>query len=111
MGWFYIFKHKAVEKVKVKVKLKWYKTCECCPEQWEVFDENGKHVAYVRLRWGRLTVKCPDVGGDLVYETNIGDGLTGCFRNEDEASKYRDIISDKIIEWMYRKPRKKLRDC
>ena len=30
-------------------------TCERCPEQYDVYYQ-GEKVAYVRLRWGLLTV-------------------------------------------------------
>lgn len=50
-------------------------TCRACPEQYDVYDDEGNQVAYLRLRHGSFTVECPDVGGTLVYQVNtFGDG-------------------------------------
>lgn len=55
---------------------KLFLTCFACPEQYDVFDPDGIQIAYIRLRHGKLTVECPDVGGDLVYNANTkGDGV------------------------------------
>ena len=59
-------------------------TCYCSPEQYDVFDQNGNQVAYVRLRWGSLYAQYPDVGGVDIYETSIGDGWTGRFESEEQ---------------------------
>ena len=65
-------------------------TTDSCPEQYEVFDKDGDHVCYVRLRWGCLT----DLGGILIYEANIGDGLTGCFEsNEQRIAELKNIAN------------------
>lgn len=51
------------------------RTCEACPEQYDAFDQAGNQIAYLRLRHGYFTVKCPDVGGELVYSGEpSGDG-------------------------------------
>lgn len=71
-----------------------------CPEQYDVWDSNDNLIGYVRLRWGRLTCVCPDVGGECVYKTGIGDGWTGCFESEEQRMYHLDIISDKILEWL-----------
>ena len=72
-------------------------TCSEYPEQYEVFDKDDNHVCYVRLRWGHLTAECPDVGGSLVYEANIGrDGLTGCFESEKQRMIELKNIADRI---------------
>jgi len=61
------------------------KTCDECPEQYDVFDPAGNMVAYFRLRNGYFRVQCPDVGGTTVYNaaTN-GDGIF----DADERVKY-----------------------
>lgn len=52
------------------------KTCEACPERYDAIDQNGKQIAYLRLRHGSFTVECPDVGGELVYSVcPNGDGI------------------------------------
>ena len=51
-------------------------TCGACPEQYDAF-VNDKLVGYLRLRHGYFSVTCPDVGGDVVFETGnvAGDGV------------------------------------
>lgn len=73
-------------------------TCSICPEQYEVFDSNGKMVGYVRLRWGYLRCDYPDVGGETIYSANIGDEWTGCFILESERTEHLRNIADKIHE-------------
>lgn len=69
-------------------------TTDSCPEQYEVYDKDGNHVCYVRLRWGHLTAEYPDLGGSLVYEAKIGDGLTGCFEsNEQRIVELKNIAN------------------
>ena len=51
------------------------KTCDMCPEQYDLLDERGECVAYFRLRHGYFSVECPDVGGEIVYSAYPdGDG-------------------------------------
>jgi hypothetical protein len=60
-------------------------TCGACPEQYDVFDNNDKQVAYLRLRHGHFRAVVPDVGGETVYSADPeGDG---CFL-ENERVKY-----------------------
>lgn len=63
-----------------EVRIKGYKlvrTCEECPEQYEIHraDNDREVVAYLRLRHGCFTVEVPDCGGELIYEAHPqGDG-------------------------------------
>jgi hypothetical protein len=51
-------------------------TSIACPEQYDVFNEAGSRVGYLRLRHGRFRADCPSVGGDAVYESHPeGDGI------------------------------------
>lgn len=51
-------------------------TCRACPEQYDVFDEAGKMVGYMRLRHGNFTVMYPDVSGETVHAARPrGDGI------------------------------------
>jgi hypothetical protein len=43
-------------------------TCIACPESYDVFDPEGKPVAYMRIKHGNFSVSCPDWGGDIVYQ-------------------------------------------
>jgi hypothetical protein len=54
-------------------------------------------VAYIRLRHGDLTVRCPDVGGELVYEAEPeGDG---CFEDEERDPFLRHAAAA-ILRWI-----------
>lgn len=72
------------------------KTTDSCPEQYEVYDKDGNHVCYVRLRWGHLTAEYPDLGGSLVYEAKIGDGLTGCFVSHEQRMVELQNIANRL---------------
>ena len=72
-------------------------TCSACPEQYDVFDKEGRQVAYVRLRWGSLYAACPDVGGTIIYSADIGND-DGCFRSDKQRSHHLRNIAERI-EW------------
>lgn len=72
------------------------KTCDCCPEQYDVIDENGKQVAYIRLRFGNLSCECTDVGGEEIFYYRFDNDMQGCFDNEIQRKFYLESISDKI---------------
>ena len=60
-------------------------TCQCCPEQYDVFDSDGKQSGYIRLRGGNFRVYYPDTGGELVfYHRFEKDAWKGMFDNEEE---------------------------
>ena len=67
-----------------------------CPEQYDVFDSDNNQVGYVRLRWGHLTVECPDSGGECVYEHSFSDGWKGSFDPE-ERDYYLNKIENAIL--------------
>jgi len=61
-------------------------TCSSCPEQYDVIDHQGETKAYLRLRHGYFNARCPDVGGDVVFEHTFEDpqtliGVTGSLRD------------------------------
>jgi len=91
-------------------------TCPFCPEQYDVFRVEdydtskeyetlvyNKAVAYVRLRWGYLTVEVPTVGGKRIYTHFFEDSYKGCFDDKKEREKFLNIIADKILEDLERK--------
>jgi hypothetical protein len=60
-------------------------TCQCCPEQYDVFDSDGKQVGYLRLRHGGFRADYPDWSGDTVYRYSFDeDAWKGMFNNEEE---------------------------
>lgn len=81
-------------------------TCGACPEQYDaiVTEPDGfkKQVAYLRLRWSRFSVHCPDVDGDVVYTATIGDsGMDGCFESDEERDKHLAAAKDAICTWWW----------
>ena len=55
--------------------LKLVMVCGACPEAYDAFD-GDEMVGYLRLRHGRFSVECPDVGGQLIYVASPeGDGI------------------------------------
>lgn len=74
------------------------KTCERCPEQYDVFLD-GKYVAYVRLRFGYLTVELGEAGSDnFVYEKKFDNMWKGEFYDEEEKEKYLSEIAEVLNE-------------
>ena len=77
--------------------LKITQTCGACPEQYEVFKEDGEQVGYLRLRHGGFTVSYPSCGGDLIYESATkGDGAF----EDDERAHYLNQAIEAIIRKM-----------
>ena len=44
-------------------------TCSESPEQYDVFNDQGDQIAYIRLRYGYVTATVPGVFGDVVFES------------------------------------------
>lgn len=79
--------------------LEFIKTCNACPEQYDVFDKHHNIVGYVRLRWGSLICKYPNVEGELIYSDSVGeDGWVGMFDSEEQRLFYLTTIADRIID-------------
>ena len=58
--------------------LKLIQTCGACPEQYDVYNEEGIQVGYLRLRWGHFSAQCyvSPFNSPIVYEADtIGDRL------------------------------------
>lgn len=68
-----------------------------CPEQYDIYDEQKVHRGYVRLRWGRLTVKYPDACGKVLLDTDAFDGY-GSFNNPAERKAYFKDIADLVFD-------------
>lgn len=78
--------------------LNFIRTCDACPEQYDVYDKNKNLVGYVRLRHGYLYAEYPDVGGEMVYEAYPeGDGI---FKNDDERKYHLNKIAKCLLEKM-----------
>lgn len=91
-----LYEKYGIEPIVVR-NLWFFNTCDVCPEQYDVLNLDGKMVGYVRLRHGQLTAEVPDVGGDLVYSTVVGnDGFVGCFVDDEERIHYLVEIAKAI---------------
>lgn len=78
------------------MRLKLVKTCYACPEQYDVYDEAGKQVAYFRLRHGFFTVDVPDADGVEIYvAAPNGDGQF----DDDERVHYLNAACRAVEEW------------
>lgn len=73
-------------------------TCSTCPEQYNVYDSNGKQVGYVRLRWGELSCIYPDIYGKEIYYANVGSDYCGVFENDNQRMMHLNNIADKILK-------------
>lgn len=74
------------------------KTCEACPEQYDVYNESGNQVGYIRLRYGLLTLEYPANGCVTIYEYKFEDGMKGGFDNQEERDKYLQIMFNVLLE-------------
>ena len=77
-------------------------TCTACPEQYDVYNEQGEQVAYVRLRWSTLRVDVPDCGGEDIYRKVYDEPYLGEFPSEEERILQLSIIEGKIKEYYER---------
>lgn len=77
-------------------------TCPAFPEQYDVYKGN-EYIAYVRLRWGELTVR-PVLNGEVEWTKEIFqcdlDNLDGKFENETERKQHLILCAVKIMEWL-----------
>jgi len=77
------------------MKLTFDKSGDACPEQYDVFDEDGNNVAYVRLRHGTLTVSEAPLHNEF-YRHSFDEGWKGAFDNDAEAQVFLGIIERQI---------------
>ena len=45
-------------------------TCSCVPEQYDVFNQEGEQVAYLRLRSTHFDCHIPDASGEIIYSSS-----------------------------------------
>lgn len=87
------------------INFTWNLTCSACPEQYDIYLNEGPAVAYVRLRWGCLSVN-PYIDGQIDWNTEIyshqfEDTRKGCFDGT-EKEKYQKEIEKAIIKYIYK---------
>ena len=80
------------------MSFKLVKTCERCPEQYDVL-LNGEKVAYIRLRFGNLTA---EIGDKEVYYHKFDNEFKGEFQTNEEREKYLleilEVLNEQICE-------------
>lgn len=72
--------------------------CRACPEIYEVFDTNGKRLAYARLRNGNLRLYIPDFDGKLIYHKRFDDSR-GAFYDEEERQENLQVMCNLIKDY------------
>lgn len=77
------------------MKFYFLNTCYACPEQYDVYRENGEICGYIRLRWGTITAEYPNIDGKCIYEHCFNDDFKGNFEDEAERSEYLGEIAVK----------------
>jgi hypothetical protein len=85
------------------------KTCGASPEEYDVYNEKGK-VAYIRLRWGCLTVEPYEKPDDefasddtICIFSEEFDTWQGKFNTEEQRIEYLTRCARKIIEYLKEK--------
>ena len=75
------------------MKFYYLNTCTACPEQYDVYRENGTLCGYIRLRWGNLYAEYPNIDGLVIYDHNFDDDFKGMFEDDEERDKYLSEIA------------------
>lgn len=73
-------------------------SCGACPEAYDVYDSEGKNVAYFRLRHGTFRVHHPEDYSTVIYSSQPnGDG---CFYPEErleELTKGVEALQEYLV--------------
>jgi hypothetical protein len=73
-------------------------TCGACPEQYDVFDDEGQRVGYFRLRHGHFRAHFGDVDGPIIYESSTrGDGMFEDDEREVHSERAKDAIRRQLL--------------
>lgn len=73
-----------------------------CPEAYDVFDEKGVQVGYVKLRYGTVYAQAPCHGGMDIYYDHVGDGLTGRFESDKQRRVHLKRIAFRIDQYLFK---------
>ena len=75
-------------------------TCDVCPEQYDVFDKEGRYLGYLHLRGGFFTVNCLRPGDTFSEPISEYSPMGwGAFDSDQERSAYLDIARRDIAEF------------
>lgn len=78
-------------------------TCSACPEIWDI-SLDGTYIAYMRLRWGGMSV-CIDYAGfdDEVFSREWDDPFLGSIPSESK-DYWEEKIFDAVARWFSARP-------
>ena len=80
------------------MKVYFLRTCPACPEEYDIYTDSGKQIAYMRLRWGTLRLETPSHQGKLIYIDKFEDSMKGAFDNQEERDFYLGVAVDTLME-------------
>jgi len=81
-----------------------YKTCSCCPSQWEIELSDGRMI-YARYRWGVLAVEQSKKPTKNIYDAMEPDGelvLFGRVGNEMDGKMSTAFILELLQSFGYK---------
>lgn len=85
-----------------KPEIRFVKTCERCPEQYDAYDSCGHNIGYLRLRWGVFTVYALEWRNNnciekLIYRREYASCLAGEFLSQKERHKQLRKAQEALI--------------
>lgn len=84
------------------IELRFEKTCDACPEQYDVF-KGGKQVGYIRLRQGVFSCRYPNNHGKTIYAHQFEDEWKGYFDNDEERTFYLEECKNALLKAIKKK--------
>lgn len=76
-------------------------TCAVCPEQYDVFDKNGRYLGYLHLRGASFTINCirPGKEDEELVSEYFSMCWHGSFMDDKERAQYLSIARRDIAEF------------
>lgn len=78
--------------------LNFVKTCDACPEQYDVYTKDSKRIGYVRLRWGLLRADYINDDKEKTIYTRTFPDEDGSFPTEEDRKHHLKKIAKELIE-------------
>ena len=75
-------------------------TSNSYPEAYSVFDSNCNQVGYVRLRWGCLECRYPNINGERIYESFFEREHMGEFDTDELRQIFLEDVANTLIQNM-----------
>lgn len=74
----------------------------CCPRQFDVYDKDGNYKAYIRYRYGCLTVSTSPLGNQICsYTPKSKYPMQGNFNSDKQTMQYLKRIAKQINNYYY----------